>query len=76
MGCARYYPSAPADLLSILSTLLLRQQADLYGVRDWLVLWLLIGCSQFEAPAGDWRAGRGRSWFGNWVKALHPQSIT
>lgn len=35
-----------------------------------LVLWLLTGCSQCEAPAGDWGAGRGKSWFGNWVVGL------
>lgn len=35
-----------------------------------LVLWLLTGCTRCEAPAGDGRAGSGRSWFGNWVAGL------
>lgn len=41
-----------------------------------LALWLLIGCSQWETPAGDWKAGGGRGWCGNWGKALRPQSVT
>lgn len=56
MGCARYYPSAPTDLLSILSTLLLRQQADLYGVRDWVSLfsgfWLGAAISRLQQETG------------------------
>lgn len=72
MRCSREQRFTPADPPSVLATLL-PQEALIHG---FLALWLLTGYSQWKAPAGDCRAGEGRSWLGNRVEALHPQSST